>query len=218
MTTKELKSYIDGILGNGIRCLLPSYWWRKALGAIVDKTEELFGKISKVENRVNNLCQFLIVPMNWDGTLTSTQQENNKALHSFLSAKKLSGVFPVIPRDVNINIIEESMGNTRVGSIVIPISIVPMFVGKDGDNYVLVFYFYTEKFIYTLHNDGGVQREWRDDVGGSIDADTEMSDTSENPVQNKVIKSYVDVEVTKKGNEFKAYVDDKIVGAINTEV
>ena len=38
------------------------------------------------------------------------------------------------------------------------------------------------------------------EAGGSIDVDTEMSDTSENAVQNKVIKAYVDTEVAKKGN------------------
>lgn len=36
MTTSELKSYIDRILGNNIRLLLPSYWWKKAFGAVVD--------------------------------------------------------------------------------------------------------------------------------------------------------------------------------------
>lgn len=36
MTTQELKSYIDRMLGNSIRLLLPSYWWKKAFGAVVD--------------------------------------------------------------------------------------------------------------------------------------------------------------------------------------
>ena len=32
--------------------------------------------------------------------------------------------------------------------------------------------------------------------GGSVVVDTEMSDTSENPVQNKVVKAYVDVAIS----------------------
>lgn len=36
MTTQELKQYIDRVLGNSIRCLLPSYWWKRVFGAVVD--------------------------------------------------------------------------------------------------------------------------------------------------------------------------------------
>jgi hypothetical protein len=38
MTTQELKQYIDKVLGNSIRCLLPSYWWKRAFGAVIDNT------------------------------------------------------------------------------------------------------------------------------------------------------------------------------------
>ena len=40
MTTQELKSYIDRTLGNSIRCLLPSYWWKKMFGVVIDKVDE----------------------------------------------------------------------------------------------------------------------------------------------------------------------------------
>lgn len=45
MTIEEIKSYIDRILGNSIRCLLPSYWWKRAFGAIADKVGEVENKI-----------------------------------------------------------------------------------------------------------------------------------------------------------------------------
>lgn len=41
MTTNELKSYIDRILGNNIRLLLPSYWWKRAFGVVIDKIDEV---------------------------------------------------------------------------------------------------------------------------------------------------------------------------------
>lgn len=37
----ELKSYINRVLGNSLRCLLPSYWWKRLFGLIVDKVEEV---------------------------------------------------------------------------------------------------------------------------------------------------------------------------------
>ena len=47
MTTQELKEYIGRVLGNSIRCLLPSYWWKRLFGLVVDKVEDVEGKIEK---------------------------------------------------------------------------------------------------------------------------------------------------------------------------
>ena len=44
MTTNELKSYVDRILGNNVRVLLPSYWWKRAFGAVIDKVDEADSK------------------------------------------------------------------------------------------------------------------------------------------------------------------------------
>jgi hypothetical protein len=46
--------------------------------------------------------------------------------------------------------------------------------------------------------------------GASIEVDSEMSDTSENPVQNKVVKSYVD-EQSKHVAESFAYIADNVM-------
>ena len=51
MTTQELKSYIDRILGNNIRLLLPSYWWKRAFGAVIDKVDE---KVEKSDLKTIN--------------------------------------------------------------------------------------------------------------------------------------------------------------------
>jgi surface protein len=40
MTTQELKQYIDKVLGNNIRCLLPSYWWKRLFSLTLDKVDE----------------------------------------------------------------------------------------------------------------------------------------------------------------------------------
>lgn len=39
MTTQELRTYIDRVLGNSLRCLLPSYWWKRLFGAVADTME-----------------------------------------------------------------------------------------------------------------------------------------------------------------------------------
>lgn len=47
MNTQELKEYIGRVLGNNIRCLLPSYWWKRLFGLVVDRVEEVEGKVYK---------------------------------------------------------------------------------------------------------------------------------------------------------------------------
>ena len=60
MTTQELKSYIDRILGNNIRLLLPSYWWKRAFGAVIDKVEEADSKAASASKSVNSKQEKLV--------------------------------------------------------------------------------------------------------------------------------------------------------------
>lgn len=36
MNSQELKSYINSALGNSLKLLLPSYWWKKVFGTVID--------------------------------------------------------------------------------------------------------------------------------------------------------------------------------------
>lgn len=59
MNTQELKKYINRVLGNKIRCLLPSYWWKRLFNLVVDRVDEVEqnSKIPIVtsENELNKL-------------------------------------------------------------------------------------------------------------------------------------------------------------------
>lgn len=49
MEVSELKSYINRVLGNSLRCLLPSYWWKRLFGLMVDRIDEVEQKIDGIE-------------------------------------------------------------------------------------------------------------------------------------------------------------------------
>ena len=83
------------------------------------------------------------------------------------------------------------------------------------------------QLIYTgtgkTYMDYGSERIATGSGGGSVDVDTEMSDTSENAVQNKVIKEYVDdqieisdTEPTSENN--KIWIDTGEVAQSHTEI
>lgn len=41
MTAQELNTYIDKVLGNSLKCLLPSYWWKRLLKLVVGYAESV---------------------------------------------------------------------------------------------------------------------------------------------------------------------------------
>lgn len=46
MTTQELKNKIEKVLGNSIRCLLPSYWWKNLFHSVADRIDEVETTVS----------------------------------------------------------------------------------------------------------------------------------------------------------------------------
>ena len=57
MTAQELKNYIDKTLGNNIRCLLPSYWWRRLFGLVVDKIDGVENKVTTNTKNISSVAQ-----------------------------------------------------------------------------------------------------------------------------------------------------------------
>lgn len=55
MTTQELKEYINKTLGISIRCLLPSYWWKRLFGLVIDKIGDVDNKIDETSNKIVKL-------------------------------------------------------------------------------------------------------------------------------------------------------------------
>lgn len=103
----ELKTYINKILGDNIRCILPSYWWKRLFGLVIDSIENEVGsvkraldtkatksevssinaKIETLESNASKSCRFY-VPLTLEGnqitTLTAEQIKENKASVSLL--------------------------------------------------------------------------------------------------------------------------------------
>lgn len=59
MTTQELKEYINSKLGNSLRTLLPSYWWKRLFGLVVDRVDEVEGRVLEVPELItSSLAEF----------------------------------------------------------------------------------------------------------------------------------------------------------------
>lgn len=90
MTTQELKSYIDRVLGNSIRCLLPSYWWKRLFGLVVDEIEKVKSALGRKASTdaVDELTERIegvripkikfYVPLLGIGSLTNEQITRNR--------------------------------------------------------------------------------------------------------------------------------------------
>lgn len=201
MTTQELKEYIGRVLGNSIRCLLPSYWWKRLFGLVVDKVEEVEGSI------VSSLDEFAkerpdiemrTFYVSEDAELVAHNVQVLKALLSDAAKKKIGPYYiaTTIDEDQQVWFIRnESFYPLGAGAM-------PTFIiEEDSKKYVVLFF-----------ADGAyIKQETEDD---SVTVDTEMSATSENAVQNKVIKAYVDKSI----KDYDQSISEAILGELDKKV
>lgn len=92
MTTSELKQQIEKVLGNSIRCLLPSYWWKRIFGLVLDAIEKLPDK-QYVDKAVGNVKVVTDTVM----SDTSTNAVQNKVIKQYVDNNAGSCVvyFPI---------------------------------------------------------------------------------------------------------------------------
>lgn len=130
MTTNELKQYIDKVLGNSIRCLLPSYWWKRLFGVVADK----FDDVEKNAAAMANAAKMPIV--DFENELNNLEAERG-VIASVLTAanKKISECY--------FDTLDTNLDNyTRITNISIKATDLSM-----GEN---------EMFAFSLRNpDGG---------------------------------------------------------------
>jgi hypothetical protein len=60
----ELKNYINRVLGDNIRCILPSYWWKRIFGLILDKIDEVSKSIGNTTPDMSNVQEKLVSGVN----------------------------------------------------------------------------------------------------------------------------------------------------------
>ena len=63
MTAQELNTYIDKVLGNSLRCLLPSYWWKRLLKLLIEYADTIRNEVAKKQDK--NLYFIDKVANNW---------------------------------------------------------------------------------------------------------------------------------------------------------
>lgn len=125
MTAQELNTYINRVLGNSIRCLLPSYWWKRLLTQIVEYVDgidtKFDNKVKTLNNKINNIdlddyttkSEFnsLNSKVNsLDGDVSDLEIEKQDVLISGTSIKTINGVSILGSGDIEIK--SESGGIT----------------------------------------------------------------------------------------------------------
>ena len=117
MTAQELNTYINRVLGNSIRCLLPSYWWKRLLTQIVEYMDEVDtkfdNKVKTLNSKINNIdlddyttkSEFnsLNSKVNsLDGNVSDLEIEKQDVLISGTSIKTINGVSILGSGDIEI--------------------------------------------------------------------------------------------------------------------
>ena len=210
MTTKELKQYIDKVLGNSIRCLLPSYWWKRLFGMVVDKVDEVDAKVKKkigasdlkTINGESIVGEGDIKIKEGDNPIivldNGTTQKNADAFKKILHAYENDLGVLVLYKEDAVDAFVKQFYTTR--KIACANDKIYLNFTKDNDSSDKI-------YQYTLSADGKLsyRSSWNETT-----IDEALSDTSTNAVQNKAIKAYVDEQVAKAGGGSSVDVDTEL--------
>lgn len=124
MTTQELNNKIERVLGNNIRCLLPSYWWKNLLHSVADRIDEVEQKVDGIEIPdgvpiVNYKSELngLKLPK---GSVASVVTEGYGFSQCYLPTKEevlegIEAVFPKLTRIMNIERRDYQLEESEVG-------------------------------------------------------------------------------------------------------
>lgn len=249
MTTQELKQSIEQVLGNNIRCLLPSYWWKRLFNQVADRIDEVEQSTSELieaskmpivasENKLSQLdlpkgsvaavgevgesktvkisdCYFSAnVEEDWE-KYTIVKRVEEKAnitidkdnVVAFSASKDwLNGDFQVAALDSGIFVYLRYIDGHYIDTTLSEVN-EALSSGKyratlyenAPDDY---FTFYSEIPQPELYIKGDSWERFAkesdlDEVGGGVVVDSEMSDTSTNAVQNKVVTEALNNKVDK---------------------
>ena len=184
MTTQDLKNYINRVLGNGIRCILPSYWWKRLFGLFADRVDEVENSIAtSIDEFAKNRPDIddRTFYMSEDADLVAHNANTFARWYSELGSMKVKPFYIAAPfSDTDDTVIwwicSDGFEGTGYG---------PAFRNVIIDE---------KKYAVLFISDGRYMRQ--EMPSDSITVDTEMSSTSENAVQNKIIKAYVDNAIT----------------------
>ena len=193
MNTQELKQYIDRVLGNKIRCLLPSFWWKRLFGLVVDKVEEVEGRVLEVPELItSSLAEFAEKYPDVESRtfyLSDSEEmiEKNAALLAKVMEEYESGIIQQVYLATYFN------GETDKLIITSP----QLIVANDIRFVNVATPFFTV-FKDVIINENGTVNVTDAEYGGStITLDSALSDTSTNAVQNKVITEVINNKVDK---------------------
>lgn len=186
MTTQELRNKIEQVLGNNLRCLLPSYWWKNLFHSVADRIDEVEQKVDDIgiPKPASASSVLFITPLKEGEELSAESKKTNaasyrKVVNGFAKNEfydvKIFSLFMVVEATV--------ISNPQVTHGVLK----------------LMYEFDSKTIVLSVLADGSATLEETDNSSEDITIDSELSDTSENPVQNKVIKAYVDEKVANGG-------------------
>ena len=166
MTTQELKEYIGRVLGNSIRCLLPSYWWKRMFGLTLEKVEEIEDGFKEIATTVEELAKNN--PDIAARTFDFVNKEKNaellqKITNEYAATGVIGQVYLLMP-----------LGEESRGIVISPqFTLYPPVYGPFAFINVATIYFTTLKDV-VVHTDGSlevVDAHYKGAGGGGISGD-----------------------------------------------
>ena len=112
MTAQELNTYINRVLGNSIRCLLPSYWWKRLLTRIVEYVYEVDAKADTAYNSIRGLLGFTIATGEEEAIVYADKNKVVIPANAIRKVNFLNNFYVMFGKGASVVAIDTSMAST----------------------------------------------------------------------------------------------------------
>lgn len=199
MSTQELKEYINSRLGNSLKCELPSYWWKRFFSLVAETIDESMesvdAAIEKALDRVpkadaSNRCFHLTTDAS-----SEEAQKNAVLLAQVFMEYAMNAIKPVF---VDTGKYYGSIQSVQYKYTYPEIRLLGVYL-----DYYINSTDYEGYYDIIIADNGTCTFE----PASYIQLDSQMSNTSENAVSNKVVKAYVDMQIVEVAKSSYNYID-----------
>lgn len=184
-----MKKEINRVLGNSLRCILPSFWWKRLLGKMADRIESAESAATSATQTVVRIANDVYDELDY----------KQDKLYSGSNIKTINGQSIIGSGNLEVGggEVDSALSETSTNPVQNKV-IYETLAGMEQEFFGM--YEQQNKFIQDSFEDVGTQLLNKADIsyvdekvanaggsGASIVVDSELSTTSTNPVQNKAI-------------------------------
>ena len=230
----ELKSYINRVLGNSLRCLLPSYWWKRLFGLVVDRIDEVESTLSTSIDEAKRDVDIPILESKEDlenldvpmGKLAAVIGKGRSFRECYQPTDYVENIYDLLTHIPNINVLDGPITRTVSIGLITRNASKTILLNVDSTQQGVIAYDTATNRVYSLSQyrilNEGVLQEFNDLLSSDeycFSGGTPVALTEDDfDVLDKLIRWDVSSDAYIKGGSWERLVKERDLGSTTGSV